>query len=238
MNPDDQPRRSPRRLSTPVIEEFVDQIVGGALPPGSPLPAEASLCEHFGVSRTVIREVLKVLEQQGLVRVHNGKGAWTTDRDSWNLLDPVVLAARVRHDDERRFLPYLVTVRMALEGEMAAQAAAVADADQLRELGDLLDELAKAMRDVQRYVALDFRFHDAVMRASGNELGRTVVRAILETAHLYPRYDSPNLGHVRKSQPGHEAIFEAVKNRDPAAARRAVRGHIAGGMEIVPGSAS
>ena len=61
--------------------------------------------------------------------------------------------------------------------------------------------------------------------------------AILEPSHAYPRYDRPSLENVRQSQPGHKAIFDAVRRRDSRAARRAARNHIAGGMEIVPGSA-
>ena len=157
-------------MSAPVIQKFVDEIVGGSLPPGSPLPPEAVLCEHFQVSRTVIREALKVLEQKGLVRVHNGKGSWTTDTDSWNLLDPLVLAARMKHDKALQFLPYLITVRMALEGEMAAQAAAAATEDQISEMGDLVSQLGRSMDDIDRYELLDYRFHNALMRSSGNEL--------------------------------------------------------------------
>jgi DNA-binding FadR family transcriptional regulator len=237
MGPDARSLRPPRRLSAPVIQRFVDEIVSGSLPPGSPLPPEAALCEHFDVSRTVIREVLKVLEQKGLVRVHNGKGTWTTDNDNWNLLDPLVLAARMQHDRELNFLPYLITVRMALEGEMAAQAAAVATEAEIRDMGEILTELARSMDDVDHYVRLDHGFHNALMRSSGNELGRAVVLAILEPSHAYPRYGTPSLQHVRQSQPGHKAIYEAVRRRDSRAARRAVRAHVAGGMEIVPGSA-
>ncbi len=237
MHPDNRRLRPQRRLSAPVIQRFVEEIVSGSLPPGSPLPPEAALCEHFEVSRTVIREVLKVLEQKGLVRVHNGKGSWTTDADSWNLLDPLVLTAKMQYDTALQFLPYLITVRMALEGEMAAQAAAVATEEQITELAHLLDELARSMDDINRYELQDYRFHNAVMRSSGNELGRAIVLATLEPFHAYPRYGEPNLEHVRQSQPGHKAIFEAVRRRDPRAARRAARKHIAGGMEIVPGSA-
>jgi DNA-binding FadR family transcriptional regulator len=220
--------RRPRRLATPVVEEFVDKIVSGEIAPGTALPREAALCEHFNVSRTVIREALKVLEQKGLLLVHNGKGAWTTERDSWNLLDPLVLSARVRHDGDLYFLSHLVTVRMALEAEMASQAAVNATSAQIAEVGQILDELGAAMGDVPRYVALDIRFHDAVMRASGNELGRTVVLAIIEKAHAYPRYGAAKLDHVRRSQPGHAAVYAALVARDPEGARQAVREHIGG----------
>lgn len=222
------PARRQRRLANPVIEEFVDQIVSGAIAPSSPLPKEAALCEHFAVSRSVIREVLKVLEEKGLVRVLNGKGAWTTERDNWNLLDPLVLSARVRHDDNQKFLSDLVTVRRTLEAEMAATAARAVTDDQLAEIGAIVDDLGRAINDVGRYISLDFQFHDAVMRASRNELARTIVLAIIERANAYPRYGSADLGHVRRSHPGHLALFEALRAHDPAAAAEAIRHHIVG----------
>ena len=115
--------RRQQRLATPVIEDFVDQIVSGNFPPGTSLPSEANICKYLGISRTVLREVLKALEQKGLVRVENGKGTIVTERDEWKLLDPVVLPIRLEHDDDRNFLNHLVKVRIALEAEMAAEAA-------------------------------------------------------------------------------------------------------------------
>jgi len=88
--------------------------------------------------------------------------------------------------------------------------------------------MARSGVNCQSVHALDIRFHDAVMRASGNEPGRTIVLAIIETAHRYARYGAARLGHVNRSQPGHVAMFEALVARDPEWARRAVRDHISG----------
>ncbi|MFI7300456.1 FadR/GntR family transcriptional regulator [Streptomyces sp. NPDC050121] len=68
------PRRQTGRLSDTVVTCLVDRIVGGAFPPTSALPIEAVLCEEFAVSRTVVRESVKVLEEKGLVRAAPGSG--------------------------------------------------------------------------------------------------------------------------------------------------------------------
>ena len=88
----------PARLASIVLEELAHQIIGGTFAQGSVLPTEPTLGEQFGFSRTVIREGLKQLEERGLVRVEQGRGTTVQPRDSWNLLDPVVIRiALVRH---------------------------------------------------------------------------------------------------------------------------------------------
>lgn len=220
------PKR-PQRLATPVIEDFVNQIVSGNFPPGTDLPSEANISKYLGISRTVLREVLKVLEQKGLVRVENGKGTLVTDRDEWKLLDPVVLAARIRHDDDRNFLDHLVKVRIALEAEMAAETALVATDEQLDTLGIKIAELQNSMHNHEQYFAADRSFHEVFMRYSGNELGRAIVLNIYGEARL--RIESGlETARLEKSQLGHVAIYEAIRNRDPEAASFAVREHIGG----------
>jgi DNA-binding FadR family transcriptional regulator len=85
------PKR-PARLGTAVVDVLVDRIVAGELEPGTLLPTEPRLSEVFGVSRTVIREAVKNLEQKGLVRARQGQGTRVALPDDWNLLDLMVLA--------------------------------------------------------------------------------------------------------------------------------------------------
>jgi DNA-binding FadR family transcriptional regulator len=220
------PKR-PQRLATPVIEDFVDQIVSGNFPPGTDLPSEANISKHLGISRTVLREVLKVLEQKGLVRVENGKGTLVTERDEWKLLDPVVLAARIRHDNDRNFLDHLVKVRIALESEMAAEAAVVSTDEQLEIMGIKIEELQNSLHNHDQYFAADRAFHETFMRFSGNELGRAIVLNIYGEARV--RLEAGlETARLEKSQKGHVAIYEAIKSRDPEAAANAVREHIGG----------
>ena len=76
--------------------------------PGTALPTEPVLCETFGVSRTVIRETLKVLEEKGLVRVKQGQGTTVTSPEEWDLLDPVVLDDAIRNDESLNILDDLI----------------------------------------------------------------------------------------------------------------------------------
>ena len=85
------------RLGTVVVQELVELIVTGGVEPGHALPPEGPLSERFGVSRTVIRESVKRLEEKGLVLVAQGRGTYVTPPTSWNMLDPAVLGWQPTH---------------------------------------------------------------------------------------------------------------------------------------------
>lgn len=222
----------PARLGVLVVEKLVDAIVSGDLSPGSALPAEPELCATFRVSRSVIREVGKVLEGKGLVRVRQGHGTTVCDQDEWNLLDPEVLAATVRHDDEFTVIGQLIYVRATLEARMAFEAATHATHAELDELAKLISTMAASLGDPGRYLATDGSFHDLIMRASRNRLARSVVRVIEKEAHKSPFYmGSPGVRHVRATHQGHVAIYERLRERDATGASTAMFEHINRGWQ-------
>lgn len=220
------PKR-PARLGAAVVDVLLDRIVSGELVPGTLLPNEPQLCQVFGVSRTVIREAVKILEQKGLVRVKQGQGTRVADPDEWNLLDPLVLAASVRHDRQLRMLDDVVEVRRVLESHMARQAAASATSDDRAEIRRLLDLLTVEVVMPDRYVLTDLAFHEAIMRASGNRLGRAVVRTIHSEARASKRYTGyPERGDCEASNVGHVRIYECIVAADPEGAAAAMSDHI------------
>src|SRR5438105_15083172 len=83
----------PGRFGSVVAEELMHRVIRGEIAAGAVLPTEPALVEEFGFSRTVIREALRQLEERGLVRIEQGRGTTVQSRDSWNLLDPLVLKA-------------------------------------------------------------------------------------------------------------------------------------------------
>jgi DNA-binding FadR family transcriptional regulator len=220
--------RSRLRLTNEIVESIADQIIGGRLPAQTLLPSEAEMAESFGVSRTVIRESLKVLENTGLILKRQGKLSWTAPPQSWDLLDPMVLAARVRHDRDLGFLDDLVTVRAALEAEMAAQAAERAGDDEVEEVAERLRELERELDEPERYKVDETRFHDAVMRASHNDVAAAIVKAIADRARASAQYAdaATPAALVRHSHGGHVEVMEALRARDAERAARAMREHI------------
>lgn len=224
--------RRPRRvraakLGTTVVEQLVDDIVKGALRPGSTLPPEPELCEEFGVSRTVIRESVKVIQEKGLVRIEHGRGTQVTDPRQWNLLDDVVLTAVITHDENATFLDELVEVRTALEADMAAAAAGARTREDEERIGAELAVMRANLASPPDFAAADVRFHDMIMAASRNRLSRAIVNSIHDKARTSMRYHGEyNEAVMRQTLDEHQAISDAIASGDQEAAAAAMRTHI------------
>jgi DNA-binding FadR family transcriptional regulator len=219
----------PPRLSVVVVQVLVEGIVSGRYPSGSLLPPEPMLCQSFDVSRSVVREALKALEEKGLVRARQGHGTTVTPPDEWNLLDPILLEATIRADDTMQVLDQLVDVRVALECDMVRTAAESMTEADLAELNAVLEELESQLKEPDRYVETDTRFHDVIMRCSGNRLGRSIIRAIHPHARASSRYSPPtDEEDIRQSHLGHVAVYERLLEHDADGAAAAMQEHIVG----------
>jgi GntR family galactonate operon transcriptional repressor len=222
------PRR-PQRMAVAVVEDLVDRIVGGEFQAGDALPNEASLCAKYGASRTVIREALQSAEAMHLVRAQQGQGTIVRSLEDWDLLNPVVLAATVRHDAELAILDDLVDMRRALESQMAAHAATRATEQQLLDISAAYDRLVLVADDPPSHTQADLEFHDAIMRASANRLARASTLSILGEGLRSLRY----LGDItpedcRISNVSHEQIRDRLLARDADGAAAAMNEHILG----------
>ena len=219
----------PARLSVVLVNGLVDRIVSGGYPSGSLLPPEPVLGQSFDVSRSVVREALKALEEKGLATARQGHGTTITPPEEWNLLDPVVLEATIHADETMHILDQLVDVRVALECDMASTAArSMSDAD-LGELDALVEELRTQLNDSERYKETDIRYHDFIMRCSGNRLGRSIIRAIHPHARASSRYNPPSDEEdIRQAHLGHVAIYEHLRRHDAEGVAAVMAEHIRG----------
>lgn len=219
--------RRPANLASAVASELVARIVGGVHPPGSTLPTEPVLCETFSVSRTVVREAVKMLQEKGLVQVRQGSGTTVTQATQWNMLDELVLAATIGQEDGLAVLDDLVVTRRLLESDMAFVAARLADDDTVERLGALVDLMDSLVDDHVAYAQQDRAFHDLVMQTSGNRIARAVVRALESQVVNTVRY----MGHPYREQciasnRGHRAVYEAIAAHRPDVASDAMFTHI------------
>ncbi|GGK97450.1 GntR family transcriptional regulator [Sphaerisporangium melleum] len=219
----------PRRLGDTVVTYLVDRIVSGAYPVDSALPTEPELCQEFAVSRTVIRESIKLLEAKGLVKATPGRGTRVLEPIGWNLLDPLVLEAQIRHDSELSILDDLINVRAALECDMAAQCARVITPAQSEALAKQANILAESLPDPERYAREDVTFHEMIMLASGNRLGHAIIHGIHAKARLSSRYNGePNKDELAQSLAEHRQIESMILQGDAQGAAAAMRVHILG----------
>ncbi|MEU4227018.1 FadR/GntR family transcriptional regulator [Nonomuraea sp. NPDC026600] len=222
-------RRRSRRLGDTVVAHLVDRIVSEVYPVGAVLPTEPELCAEFGVSRTVVRESIKLLEEKGLVKATPGRGTCVLRPIGWNLLDPVVLEAQIRHDSDLAVLDDLVNVRAALECDMAAQCARVITPDQAEALTRQVTVLAETLSDPIRYAAEDVIFHEMIMIASSNRLGHAIIHSIHGKARLSSRYNgAPSTADFAQSLAEHQQIEAMILRGDGQGAAAAMRVHILG----------
>jgi DNA-binding FadR family transcriptional regulator len=221
-------QRRPPRLAAVVFEELGNQIIGGTLRHGDVLPTEPALCEEFGFSRTVVREGLKLLESRGLVRVEQGRGTTVQPRSSWDLLDPDVLRLGLVYDDDMSLLDDLMVVRRVLEREMATAAAGRLTGAELAELGQLVESMHSNYDDYARFRSLDNAFHEIVMRASGNEVGLSIVRVIHRHGGARPPLAATpgSKATLKRTAAEHRAILDALAQGDGALAGKLISEHI------------
>jgi DNA-binding FadR family transcriptional regulator len=219
--------RRPTNLAKAVTAELVQRIVRGQHSPGALLPPEPALCEAFSVSRTVIREAVKILQEKGLVQIRQGAGTMVQPSTAWNMLDELVLAAIVAEDESLAILDDLVVTRRLLESDMAHVAALLATPDVVDQLRALVDRMDELVDDHVTYHEHDRAFHDTVMQTSGNRLARAVVRSLESQVINTARY----MGKTERalcvaSNRGHRRIYERIADHDPDGAADAMFTHI------------
>nr|WP_280520661.1 FadR/GntR family transcriptional regulator [Phaeobacter sp. J2-8] len=216
-----------RSLSGQVSSKLGERILDGQLAPGQLLPDENALCDEFGVSRTVIREAVKMLVAKGLLEVRQRIGTRVQDVRNWQMLDRDVLMwhQSLTVDDER--LMQLMELRQSIEPKAAFHAATRHNDDQLAAILAATLRMQEHAADNSRYVLADATFHISVLRAANNRYFNSLENAIFTGLMLSIRLTNPDEKRNRKSIPLHQTIAEAIKNQDPEAAQERMREHLA-----------
>src|SRR2546430_12016993 len=182
------PRRPAARLGVAVVSELVELIVTGQIAEGQLLPPEGPLAEHFGVSRTIIRESVKRLEEKGLVVVAQGRGTQVARTGSWNMLDPIVLSALIDNDESLGILDELTVVRGTLEAAMAGALAAHRTPEELSRIEHALAAMREAQHESDSFRQADVVFHYAIMEMSRNRLAENIAKRLYRRALESGRY--------------------------------------------------
>ena len=179
------------------------------------------------MSRTVVREAVKMLQEKGLVQVRQGTGTMVTPPSMWNMLDELVLAATIAEDESLAILDDLVVTRRLLESDMANVAARSPRQDVVDRLRALVDRMDELVDDHVTYAEHDRAFHDTIMQASGNRIARAVVRALESQVINTARYmGKPERALCVASNRGHRRIYERIAAHDPGGAAEAMFTHI------------
>ena len=218
---------APRRLHAQVVDALVRIIVGGEFAPGSLLPTEPEMGTRFGVSRSVVREALRVVGAKGLIEVRHGSGTRVASPERWDTLDPAVLAVLSSRIPSAAILHDLLEARTIVECEVAALAAERADAAQLVALEDALETMRDALDDPACFAGADSVFHLTLLRAARNRVLERMTQPMHELLAYSQALTDAIPGVLARALRDHEAIAAAVRARDARRARDAMRNHLA-----------
>jgi DNA-binding FadR family transcriptional regulator len=214
----------PARLSEDVATDVIERVIRGELVPRSVLPNESMLSAFYQVSRPVVREALKVVEQKGLVRIRRGDGTTVLPRTEWALLDSTILRLLLEGDEAQALRSNMISLRRDLEASMAAKSVGRLAEDDLIEMERLIDVLDSAT-DPGMLQAANVGFHDLIYTASGDDVSRAVVRQLVGVVEeLTPTTFGRD--HFNESNQAHRAIFGFLQSGDASAARDAMADHI------------
>lgn len=218
------PRKS---LVSIVADDLLERIVRGTLPVGSALPSEAEVGREQDVSRLTVREAVKTLQAQGVIRIENGKGSYVNPVSEWQSLDALVRRSAFERGDGDVAIQ-LVEVRRIFETGAAALAAPRITPAQLEQLRATLGRMRQAheVNDIAEFVASDLTFHNAILDASGNVfLGAMfdpIARVIAEKREQTSRVPIIQEHAINE----HQHILDALASGDAESARRAMHAHL------------
>ncbi len=212
-------RRS--RVYEDIVRQIQDRLADEHLQPGERLPGERALAGTLSVSRQSVREALRVLDYLGVVEVRPGEGTFVATTPP-TPIDPSLYSLL----SERTFLLDLLEARRILEEGIVHLAARRATRDDLEALGEFLAardaELAAGRHDV----AADLAFHTQLAEATGNPVLVSALRHLGEMWERSREKTGRRPTSPRKALTFHQEILQAVRRRQPAAARRALRRHL------------
>ena len=211
-------RRGPAHVS--IARTLGIAIVTGDHASGSTLPGELDLAAAFGVSRSVIREALRMLSAKGLVESRPKAGTRVRERAQWNLLDPELLAWMFEGAPSLGFVRALFQLRMIVEPAAAELAARQRDDAQLDRMAGALTMMTEHGLRTQEGQDADQRFHATILEATDNELlvslSSSIAAAVRWTTFFKYRVQHEYADPI----PLHRDLFDAIAGGDGTTARR------------------
>jgi DNA-binding FadR family transcriptional regulator len=212
------PQMQDKRRYMAVAQSILDMITSGDYPPGVRLPSERDLAQKFGVSRLVIRDAEMSLARDGRVEIKRGSGVYVLEKDSSNEALPPNLTAFG-----------LTQTRLLFESECAALAATKITDEQITELEATIDLMSISPVESQQADEADHAFHILIAKATGNDSNVAVLQNIWQMRNEIDAvkrvYRAAGHKHSSDRVNEHIDVMEALRNRDPIAARKAMRAH-------------
>lgn len=208
-------------LSQRMVQELGRTIICGEFVDDS-LPTEAELCEKFGVSRSAVREAVKMLSAKGLITSKPRQGIRIQPEDQWNIFDPDLLRWVLESKPSLHVLKEFLQVRIAIEPEAAALAARYADESKLAAIEKALEGMRQAEGNSTEDLEADIAFHVSILYASNNRFYIRLRDFISTALRVSISHTNPIKGNHEGVVEDHSKVFNAIKNRNPERARQAM----------------
>lgn len=214
-------RLAPQRaLVEQVLEQLRARILNGQYAADEELPPEGTLAETLGVSRTVIREAMRILRSQGLVEVSQGRRPRVKPPDTQVAIDSFGMLLQRTNGS----VLDLIEIRRPVEGEMAFLAAQRVTPEQIERMSQAIAD-QEAAPDLGAGIEADLRFHSVLAEATGNPMFQVILAAFWGLLRHSLSQTIRRTGAERATQ-GHRRVMQAVQRRDGAAARAAMLEHL------------
>jgi DNA-binding FadR family transcriptional regulator len=207
-----------RSLATQIVQELGRRIVAGAYGQGDLLEDEGTLATRYQVSRSVIRDAVKILVGKGLLEVRRGIGTRVRPRSAWGLLDDDVLAWHQSAPASHAFLRQLMDLRLVIEPKAARWAAERGTAEGHALIDEAQDRMEQEKGSIEDFVVADALFHRAVLRAAGNEFLLAMESAVFSALLISIRLTNRDPRENEESIPFHRGVADAILARNAAEA--------------------
>jgi len=201
-------------LHNQIAKKIGSLITQGTIEPGAVLPNEDSLSAKFGVSRTALREAVKVLASKGLIEVRRKIGTRVKPRSEWNLLDPDVLSWVFSGNEIAPVLRDLMEVRKTIEPAAARMAANHATDGDVERIAAAFTEMEVAINDLPSSVEPDLKFHLTILSATHNMFMKPFGALIQTALRTSFSLTSSNSVAYERTLALHRAVLDAIRLRD------------------------
>ncbi|GEA12236.1 FadR/GntR family transcriptional regulator [Alteromonas sp. KUL49] len=202
-----------KNLSQRMTSELGRAIIAGKYDKDKGLPTEAILCEQFGISRTAVREAIKMLTAKGLISSKPKQGIRILSQEDWNILDSEMLSWMLDEEPSLAVLKEFTQMRMAVEPEACALASRLQNKERIAAIGDALERMKNAMEsgDQEAELRADIDFHVAILYATSNRF-YIRMRDFTKTAlYVSIQHTSPIKALPEAIYEEHARIYQAIK---------------------------
>ena len=213
--------KKPRKLPEQIADKLREMIIQENMQTGSKLPAEAELMARFGVSRSTVREAVKILQTERIVDIRQGQGTFLCAMPGL-ADDPLGLRFAVQED----LIEQLLETRLLIEPNVAALAAQRRQDKHLQEMKLLLDRMDNAYLHGENYTPYDAQFHSVIASCTGNDVMKRLLPTIHESIRAGYQHTRRVEGSYQRASQCHLEMYRAIAEHDSDRARAAAQRHM------------